>query len=245
MNKTALAALLTTALLASAASATPAREGFITGTVVNEQGKPIPGVEVDVDNTLSYDSSLITYTDAQGRYRVDVRKLPFTFQVYAKMKLKYGDSTVKVELVPNNPDAVPGVAGGVRDFVFKPKPVTSEDPYGNLACVYVERGIGEYDVDTNQVQVTLTPVGKLADGSVGKARTFKLLPSGGGPVIPNIMWGTYKVTATLNGKPLEIRRRTSPNNFEWGSSFTGGFVRDYNINQPNMYLEVRLPKSGD
>ncbi|WP_022802339.1 carboxypeptidase-like regulatory domain-containing protein [Deinococcus ficus] len=246
MNKITLAAVLTTALLASAASAaTPAQKGFITGTVVNEKGQPLPGVEIDVDNTLSYDSSLVTYTDAQGRYKVDVRKLPFTFQVYAKLKIKYGNTAVKVELVPNNPDAVAGVAGGVRDFVLKPKPVTSEDPYGNLACVFVERGIGEYDVDTAQVQVTLTPVGKLADGSAGTARTFKLLPSGSGPVIPNIMWGTYKVTATLNGKPLEIRRRTSPNTFQWSTSFTGGFVRDYNINQPNMYLEVRLPGSGN
>lgn len=114
-------ALLSVACLSGAASAaTPAQKGFVTGTVVNEQGKPLPGVEIDVDNTLSYDSSLITYTDAQGRYKVDVRKLPFTFQVYAKMKLKYGDFTVNVELVPNNPDAVAGVAGGVRDFVFSP-----------------------------------------------------------------------------------------------------------------------------
>ncbi|MFC4455679.1 carboxypeptidase-like regulatory domain-containing protein [Deinococcus sonorensis] len=242
---TALTLLTVTACtLSTGHAATAAQKGFITGTVVNEQGVPIPGVEIDADNTLSYDSNLITTTDAKGQYRIDVRKFPVTFKMYAKMRLKYEDFTVAVELLPKNPDAVPGVAGGVRDFVFKPKPVTADDPYGNLACVFVERGIGEYDIDTKQVQVTLTPVGKLADGSTGKARTFSLISSYSGPVIPNVMWGTYTVTATLNGKPLEIHRRTSPNTFPWGPSYTGGFVRDYNINQPNMYLEVRLPKSG-
>ncbi|GGO35914.1 carboxypeptidase-like regulatory domain-containing protein [Deinococcus humi] len=245
-NFAALALLSAACLTGMSSAATPAQKGFITGTVVNEQGKPLPGVEIDVDNTLSYDSSLITYTDAKGQYRVDVRKLPFTFQVYAKMKLKYGDSTVNVELVPNNPDAVAGLAGGVRDFVFKPKPVTAEDPYGNLGRVFVERGIGEYDVDTAQVQVTLTPVGTLADGSAGKARTFKLLPSGGGPVIPNVMWGKYQVTATLNGKALQIRQRTDGRTpATWGAAYTGGFTRDYNALTPSMFLEVRVPRAGD
>lgn len=212
---------------------------------MNEQGKPLPGVEIDVDNTLSYDSGLVTYTDAKGQYRVDVRKLPFTFQVYAKMKLKYKDLTVNVELVPNNPNAVAGLVGGVRDFVFKPKPATSEDPYGSLGRVFVERGIGEYDVDITEVQVTLTPVGQLADGSVGKARTFKLLSSGSGPVIPNVMWGTYKVTATLNGRPLEIRQRMDGRTpAAWNAAYMGGFTRDYNALTPSMFLEVRFPKSG-
>ncbi len=247
MHTTRLTALtvLTIAALTGAAHATPAQKGFITGTVVNEQGKPMPGVEIDVDNTLAYDSNLITTTDARGQYKVDVRKFPFTFAVYAKLKLKYQDHTVAVNLVPKNADAVPGVEGGVRDFIFKPKPVTSDDPYGNLACVFVERGIGEYDVDTSKVQVTLTPVGTLADGSTGKARTATLMPSGSGPVIANVMWGTYRVTATLNGQPLDIRRRTSPNENPWGQSYTGGFVMDYDHTQPNMYLEVRLPKSGE
>ncbi|PJI53626.1 hypothetical protein CTI14_25940 [Methylobacterium radiotolerans] len=203
-------------------------------------------MEIDVDNTLSYDSSLVTYTDAQGRYKVDVRKLPFTFQVYAKLKIKYGDTAVKVELVPNNPDAVAGVAGGVRDFVLKPKPVTSEDPYGNLACVFVERGIGEYDVDTAQVQVTLTPVGKLADGSAGTARTFKLLPSRKrsrhSQHHVGHLQGNGHTERETAGNPAP---RPAPTRSSGPPAFTGGFVRDYNINQPNMYLEVRLPGSGN
>ncbi|GGK92929.1 carboxypeptidase-like regulatory domain-containing protein [Deinococcus radiotolerans] len=247
MHRPAQAALIATILAATltGADATTPVKGFITGTVVNEQGAPLAGVEIDVDNTLSYDSNLVTYTDAKGQYRVDVRKLPFTFQVYAKLKVKYEGYTTAIELVPRTPNAVAGVVGGVRDFVLRPKPITPEDPYGNQGCVFIERAIGEYDIDEAQVLVTLTPVGKLADGSTGKPRTVHLLRSGSGPVIPNVMWGRYTVTATYQGQPLELRRRTSPNNNPWNTSYTGGFVREYNITQLNMYVEMRLPNKSN
>ncbi|WP_019588550.1 carboxypeptidase-like regulatory domain-containing protein [Deinococcus apachensis] len=228
----------------AAPSATTAQRGFITGTVVNEQGVPLPGVEVVADNTLAYNSNLITRTDAQGRYKIDVRNAPVTFNVTASLTIKYDGYSARVDLVPQNPETVPGGVGGVRNFTFKPKPVTQQDPYGNLACVFVEREAGNFDIDPAQVILTLTPVGKLADGSTGKVRQTKLVMSGGGWVAANVMWGTYKVTGTMNGHPIELRRRIGGmDTYEWGMSYTGGFTRDYQSLQPNMFLEIRLPKN--
>lgn len=65
-----------------------AQRGYITGRVVNEQGVPLPGVEVVADNTAAYDSNLITHTDAQGNYRIDVRTAPVTFNVTATLPLR-------------------------------------------------------------------------------------------------------------------------------------------------------------
>ncbi|MFC4427149.1 carboxypeptidase-like regulatory domain-containing protein [Deinococcus navajonensis] len=220
--------------------------GYITGTVVNEQGVPLPNVEVVADNTLAYNSNLITHTDAQGRYSIDVRNAPVTFNVTASMKLQYDGSSIRVDLLPENPDTVPGGVGGVRNFTFKPKPVSQADPYGSLGCVFVEREAGRYDVDPARVTLTLTPVGTLADGTAGKVLTTKLVYSGGGWVAANVMWGTYTVTATMDGQPLELRRRIGGmETYEWGSSYTGGFTRDYQAIRPNMYLELRMPRSGN
>ncbi|MFC4427150.1 carboxypeptidase-like regulatory domain-containing protein [Deinococcus navajonensis] len=228
---------------APASGPATAQRGYITGTVVNEQGVPLPNVEVVADNTLAYNSNLITHTDAQGRYSIDVRNAPVTFNVTASLAIKYDGHSASVHLVPENPATVPGGVGGVRNFTFKPKPVSQADPYGNLGCVFVEREAGNFDIDPAQVILTLTPVGKLADGSTGKVRQTKLVYSGGGWVAANVMWGTYKVTGTMNGRPIELRRRIpGMETYEWGSSFTGGFTRDYQSLQPNMFLEIRLPK---
>ncbi|MFB9994924.1 carboxypeptidase-like regulatory domain-containing protein [Deinococcus oregonensis] len=221
-------------------------QGFITGTVVNEQGVPLPGVEVVADNTFAYDSNEIAYTDAQGRYRIDVRNAPFTFNVTASMTLRYEGSSIRVDLVPENPETVPGNVGGVRNFTFKPKPVSQADPYGSLGCVFVEREPGNFSVDPAKVILTMTPIGTLADGTTGSVRTTGLVMSGSGWVAANVMWGTYKVTATMDGQPVELRRRIGGmDTYEWGMSYTGGFTRDYQAIRPNMYLEVRLPKSGN
>ncbi|WP_189012106.1 carboxypeptidase-like regulatory domain-containing protein, partial [Deinococcus malanensis] len=120
--------------------------GYITGTVVNEQGVPLPGVEVVADNTAAYNSNLIARTDAQGRYKIDVRNAPVTFNMSATMTIRYEGHSIGVNLVPDNTETVPGGVGGVRNFTFKPKPLSQADPYGNLACVFVEREPGNFSV---------------------------------------------------------------------------------------------------
>ncbi|PYE55459.1 carboxypeptidase-like regulatory domain-containing protein [Deinococcus yavapaiensis] len=245
LSAATLAAPASTTAPSAATTSATAQPGYITGVVTDEQGKPIPNVEIVADNTLAYDSNLKARTDAQGRYKIDVRKAPVTFKVFAYLSLSHDGYSATVDLVPENPDVVPGGVGGVRNFVYKPKPTTRDDPFGNLGLVYVERTVGEYDVDPTKVVVTLTPVGKLADGTTPKPRSATPLPSGGGPVIGNVMWGTYKVTATLNGQPLEIRRRIGGfEQFEWGMSYTGGFTKDYYAVRPSMFLEVRSMRPG-
>ncbi|MFD1734079.1 hypothetical protein ACFSC4_27170 [Deinococcus malanensis] len=159
------------------------------------------------DNTAAYNSNLIARTDAQGRYKIDVRNAPVTFNMSATMTIRYEGHSIGVNLVPDNTETVPGGVGGVRNFTFKPKPLSQADPYGNLACVFVEREPGNFSVDPAKLVLTLTPIGTLADGTTGSVRTTKVVMSGSGWVAANIMWGTYKVTATMDGQPVELRRR--------------------------------------
>lgn len=239
MRQTSRAAMLLMMALAPwMGGVAGAQQGFITGRVVNAQGQPVQGAEVIADNTLAYNSNLIVYSDAQGRYRIDVSVLPTTWNVTANVKLNYGGETYTIPLVPENPEVVAGRVGGVRNFTLKPKAITSRDPYGNLGIVNVQRGIGD-DTDESRVTLALTPVGKLADGSTGKPLTVKPIRSGDGWIVPNVMWGTYRVTATQDGQPLEIRRKASDGSGVWGKNYTGGFVLDYYAVRPTLFVEVR------
>ncbi len=227
----------------STARATQAVPGYITGTVVGIQGQPLPDIEVVADNTLGYNSNLITHTDPQGHYKISVNGMPTTFKVRAKAVLKYKDRKIPIALVPQGQDEVPGNVGGVVDFVLKPD---ESKPYGNLGLVAVMRGVGSMGViDYNKVVLTLTPVGKLADGSTGKPLVVKPKQLYGWFVV-NVMYGTYKVTATENGQPLEVRQKGDGTILrEWGKSFVGDFLTDGWDSSPTLNVEVRHPETAE
>ncbi|MBZ9749852.1 carboxypeptidase-like regulatory domain-containing protein [Deinococcus sp. HMF7604] len=245
MNRILTRSIFASALtlgLCTSAHATQAVRGFITGTVVNQAGAPLPNVEVVADNTLGYNSNLITRTDAQGHYKISVNGMPTTFKVSAKTTLKYKGAQIPISLSAKGQAVVPGNVGGVVDFVLKPDTST---PYGNLGLVTVQMGVGVSSlVDYNKVVLTLTPVGKLADGSSGKPLVVRPVHLAGWFVV-NVMYGTYKVTATENGQPLEVRQKGDGTILrEWGSSFTGDFIKDMWAPNPALNVEIRHPETA-
>lgn len=244
MNRTLAHSILSTLTLSlcMSAQATQAVQGFITGTVVNQAGAPLPDVEVVANNTLGYNSNLITHTDAQGHYKISVHGMPTTFKVSAKTTLNYKGSQIPISLSAKGESMVPGNVGGVVDFVLKPDTST---PYGNLGLVTVQMGVGLSTlVDYSKVVLTLTPVGKLADGSAGKPLVVRPVHLAGWFVV-NVMYGTYKVTATENGQPLEVRQKGDGTILrEWGSSFTGDFIKDMWAPNPALNVEIRHPETS-
>ena len=195
--------------------------GFITGKVVDQNGKPLKDVEVIADNTLSYDSNLIGYTRADGTYRIEIGTLAATWNVTARLKIKYDGSAVSVTLTPDDDQVVAGGlhGGGVRNFTYRPQSSGASNPYGVTGVINVQRGIGQYGVDESKVTLTITPVGKLADGSTGKRLVVKPVLSGDGWIVPNMMFGTYRVTATLNGAPILVRQKVPRGDLpQWADS---------------------------
>ncbi|MBZ9749855.1 carboxypeptidase-like regulatory domain-containing protein [Deinococcus sp. HMF7604] len=214
-------------------------QGFITGRIVNQYGQPVVNAEVVADNTLAYNSNLITHTDADGRYKISVNGMPTTFKVSAKITLNYPPYNPQVDLVPDGETVVPGNVGGVVNFTLKPG--TSQ--YGNLGMIQVENGAG-YFVDLSKVELTVNSVGTLADGSSGVS--FKVKPTHlWSWYVINVMYGTYTVTATENGVPLDVRKKFDGGElYEWHSSFTGGFTKDMWAPNPVMNLQLR-PHNDD
>ncbi|GGJ28935.1 carboxypeptidase-like regulatory domain-containing protein [Deinococcus roseus] len=211
------------------------KKGFVTGKVLNADGQPIPNAEVIADNTLYYNTNVIGYTNARGEYSLDVRQPLGTWNITARMRLKYEGTTVDVDLIPENEQLVAGNVGGVRNFVFRPANTT----YGNLGIVNVRMALGFY-AEPSQMKVILKPVGKLADGTTGKTREATLDNTGDGYIVKNVMYGTYEVTITLNGKPLYVRKaQSSGGQLKFTQkSFKGGFWKDFYALRPTMFLEI-------
>ncbi len=234
----AVASASPTAPLLAVSRAAP---GFITGKVVDQNGKPIKGAEIVADNTLSYNSNLLGYSGPDGTYRIEIGTLAATWNVTATLKLQDNGSQATVRLTPDNAQVVPGGlhGGGVRNFTYRPKSSTPENPYGAVGVINVQRGIGQYGVDESSITLTITPVGALADGSAGRRLVVKPVRTGDGWIVPDVMFGTYTVSATMNGAPLKIRQKVPSGPLPaWQDRYTGGFTHDFWAVRPVMFVEV-------
>lgn len=228
-------------LLAALCSAS-AVAASVTGRIVDAAGRPVQNATVYARNTLFYNTNVIGSTDANGRYTLDISRPVGTWNVSAYKEFKYAGQTISIELIPENPKVLAGTEGGVRNFTYRPKPVTPDDPYGNLGHVSVTAALDAPDLDETQVELTLTPLGKLADGSAGSVIRARPRRTGDGALLVNVMYGTYRITATTQGKPLQISRRPRPGegeDYAWGSSYTGPFVMGFYRTTPTIFLEVK------
>jgi hypothetical protein len=165
----------------------------VTGTVVDAAAGRSPASRFYADNTLFYNTNAIGYTDAQGRYEIDVRQPIGTWRMGAHLKREYNGRTYRFDLHPDNDRAFPGVDGAVRNFDWR---LSGETPnggrYGARAYVYVNEA-ADRDIMTQykDVEVTFTPVGPLADGSAGRAMTVRLATFR----VEDVPLGRYAVTA--------------------------------------------------
>jgi hypothetical protein len=214
--------------------------GYVTGTVVDAAGRPLAGVEVYADNTLYYNTNAIGYTDAQGRYKIDVRQPIGTWRVGAHLKREYNGRTYQLDLHPDTARAFSGADGAVRNFDWRLTGRTPEGgSYGVATYVYLNWAPGEY-VSVGDVEVTFTPVGPLVDGSTGQVGVVRLQ----GNYVSNIPLGRYKVTARWapqDGRaprPMGVRLRDA-------NSYTESTTLDWPANgdgrPQEAELEVYLP----
>lgn len=174
--------------------------GYVAGKVVDSQGKPLSGVEVAIDNTLFYNTNLLTNTDANGLYRV---KTPNgSWRATAQVRRTYNGKSYRLDLAPNSADAFAGDEGAVRNFEWRlsgEKPFNPGAFYGGSVDVANEPGEGPYD--TENIEFTFTPVGPLIDGTPGK--TLVLHYDTYYNRIPDVPIGRYRITAVY--KPTNTR----------------------------------------
>jgi hypothetical protein len=162
----------------------------VKGYVRNAQGNPIPGVNVNADNTLFYDSNLIAVTDENGYYRIDMPQLPTTWIMSTSFSREFNGKELKFYLRSDVDQPFAGSTGAIRNFTMK-------DIVGHI-FIYpdfwsFDDSLPEFKM--SDLEVTLTPVGPIFDGSGGQTITKRAGVIEGGLGVEKIPLGQYKISA--------------------------------------------------
>lgn len=200
-------------------SITSAFAGTVSGRAVDEDGKPLEGVNVEVvyqtynaDKLMGYAASIKaeTKTGPDGGYSVDISRLPpGEYSAHAYTVIDNGGRPVSIDLVPNDPATFAGNADTVRNFSGGYYEFTEDDPYGNGGVFVLNNAIGEY-ADLSAAEVTLENL------ATARKIVKTVRPSGEGLIVSGVPFGTYRASASLDGKKLRIAL--------WGPGTDGTFA---------------------
>lgn len=178
----------------------------IKGQVADNQGKPIAGVGVYAYNTYVSSSYIGAVTDAQGKYRIELPQTTTTYTMYATHEVRYDGKQLTINPVVEDESIIAGRDGAIRNFAW-------DINIGRLG-VYCGDYTYPYDENAPEVQyedieLTLEPVGKMLDGSVGVTIVDRVTN-----LEENVPVGVYKVTAVWKPKgypPVKMLVRAGGN----------------------------------
>ncbi|MCP3140545.1 carboxypeptidase-like regulatory domain-containing protein [Pyxidicoccus xibeiensis] len=223
-------------------------EGYMTGRAVDARGTPLAGVKVWADNTLLYNTNAGATTGTDGTYRIDVRQPAGTWHASATLQRQYNGRSYTFDLDPSDDSVFAGNAGAVRNFTWRLSGKRPElGSYGGFVVAYVSQLLDPADpsrgIDSEDIELTLTPDGKLVDGSDGAPITKKLARTGDGDAVEDVPVGRYRITARYvqEGKaprPMQVRVRDTG---EPASSVTADFETVVGSAQ-RIELELQLPE---
>ena len=229
--KSLASVLLAAGLLACSG---PAFAGSVSGLVADDTGAPMAGVTVEVvyqtyraDQLNGAGESIkeSAVTGADGRYSIATDHLPpGEYAANAFEMVSNGGQQLVVSLVPDDATTFAGNADTVRNFTGGIVEMSDELPYGNAGIFVLNNAIGDY-TDLSAAVVTLTNV------QTGRVLVKILRPTGEGLTITGIPFGTYTVTAALDGVPLLVKLWSPDTPDEYGPSVTHDFTMGWLGNQ--------------
>ena len=217
------------------------QKGIVKGRVTDSQNKPMTNVNVVIENTVFHASYVYAKTNAAGDYSVSMPA--GSWKAMVRINHPYLGKTYQFDLHPDDPSPFAGTTGAIRNFTWK---LSGEKPdgtgfYGSDVAVYSQPGSS---FSMEDVEITLTPDGTLADGSNGTSITKTLTDIGGGEDgIRDIPIGKYIITARnkTNSKSLQVRLR---NKGEYQASVTGIFSSGY-TGITNYQIPVQVQDKDD
>jgi hypothetical protein len=210
----------TLVLAALLSAATPVMAGSVTGIVVDEAGAPLAGVQVEVvyqtyraDQLNSAGESIkaSAVTGSDGRYAISTDHLPpgeYAANAF-ELVVNGGQETI-VDLVTDDATTFAGNADTVRNFTGGIIEQTLDMPYGNAGVFVLNNAIGDF-TDLSAAVVTLRNL------ETGKTYVKPVRSTGEGLAVTGIAFGTYEVSVTLDGVPLQLAL--------WGPGFGDDFAQ--------------------
>lgn len=162
----------------------------VKGYVRDAKDQPIPDIVVYADNTLLYDSNILGVTDESGHYRIELPQIATSWRMGADVTKLFNGKDYTFHLSANKDLPLSGSTGAVRNFTW--------NKFDGQIYIYPyftssDDSLPEFDM--SDLEVTLTPVGPLLDGSAGQTITKRGGPISGGAGIDQIPIGRYKATA--------------------------------------------------
>lgn len=211
------------------------KPGKVRGYVKDWSGKPLAGAAIGVRSSYfaGYYSGGQGKTDANGYYELTPPKGSAHFY-NAGYKIEYGEGIAAVSLHPadGNLESWTTVDGKVENFVLLPFGITSRENLQNsshlpstfyggaifLTWYGVEADDGNAPPfairDGSTVEITLTPEGKMLDGSAGQTYVIRKVAGISGEIrIHNIPLGRYRINIKSGGKPVKIKDTAKFNQF--------------------------------
>jgi hypothetical protein len=214
------------------------KPGKVRGYVKDWTGKPLAGAELGVRSSYfaGHYSGAQGKTDANGYYEFVVPKGSAHFY-NAGYQIEWGDGVAGVSLHPADGklDSFRDDGRRGRKLRLLPYGITSRENLqesSHLPSTFYGGAIflNWYSAEANNdsappfavregamLEVTLTPEGKMLDGTAGQTIVIrKTLGISGAFRIHNIPIGRYQISVKANGKPLKIKDNKQYNNPMFG-----------------------------
>ncbi|HEX8248628.1 MAG TPA: hypothetical protein VF599_10680 [Pyrinomonadaceae bacterium] len=203
------------------------KPGKVRGYVKDLSGNPLKGATIGIRSSYfaGQYSGAQGETDANGYYEFVVPKGSAHYY-NAGYQLEWGDGIAAIGLHPADGklESFTTADGAVENFVLLPYGITSrenvsQNPYvsssyygGSIRIDYYTREKTDNNIvagsilEDSIIEITLTPEGKMLDGTAGKTFVIRQ-PIGfkGNFSIHNIPLGRYRITAQTGGKALKMK----------------------------------------
>jgi hypothetical protein len=219
------------------------QKGYATGKATDTKGNPIANAAIVVNNTQFFNSNILGSTNAEGYYKIKLS--PGSWYVRGTLSVPYDNQVFIIDLHPETEGGFAGTEGAVRNLQWKlsgPKPTEfgGGGYYGGLVEIYGDMTGGFFN--TEEVEITLEPVGPLLDGSAGQILKRQLT---GGVIgqTQDVPLGRYQIVARYlpTNQVLPIRERNK--NQSYKTIISNGFEPAYAgaNGSYKITLEARLP----
>ena len=225
--------LLLAATLIVISGMAAATAGTIRGIAVDEDGKPLAGVHVEItyqsvraEQLHRHGASIkaTAVTERDGRYEIAMDSLPpGEYAAHAYRRLRNGDRELNVALVPDDASPIASNERAVRNFTARMIEQSDDLPYGNGGVFVVSNAVMDY-TDLSAAVVTLVNV------DTQKTYVKTVRNTGEGLVVTGIPFGTYRASISVDGTPfkLALHDPAKPENFApiVTHTFTMGYLNN-------------------